>query len=283
LPASPAPALSRRREVGEDSARSLLMTVLGEFVLPRGQPVWTASLVQALGLLEVTEKSARQALARSAAEGWLSPARQGRRVRWELTGPGETLLTDGARRIYSFGRDEHRWDGRWLLVLVSVPDSKRELRHRLRTRMAWAGFGALSTGVWLSPEPARETEAREILTDLGLADAAMSFLGSYGSVGAQGSVPTLAWDLDTIGRRYQAFIGSFEELRPATGPDFLIAQTRLVHAWRRFPFLDPQLPPDLLPAHWAGTTAARLFHSRHAEWQDGAQRHWDAMLAENST
>ena len=277
---SPAPALSRRREVGEASARSLLITVLGEYVLRRGDPVWTSVLVRALGLLGVAEKSARQALARSAGEGWVSPARFGRRVRWELTGPGQTLLTEGARRIYSFGRAARSWDGRWLLLMASVPDSKRELRHRLRTQLAWAGFGALAAGVWVSPDPGREAEARSILAGLGLADTAMSFLGSYGSVGTQESVARQAWDLDEVSARYQDFIGAFADAAPATGADFLVAQTRLVHAWRRFPFLDPQLPADLLPSGWAGTTAARLFESRHGAWQREAQRHWETLLAE---
>jgi len=280
LAASPAPALSRRREVGEASARSLLITVLGEYVLPRSGPVWTSVLVRALGLLGVAEKSARQALARSAGEGWISPARLGRRVRWELTGPGQTLLTEGARRIYSFGRAARSWDGHWLLLLASVPDSKRELRHRLRTQLAWAGFGALAAGVWVSPDPGREAEARSILAGLGLADTAMSFLGRYGSVGTQELVARQAWDLDGVSARYQDFIAAFADAAPAAGADFLVAQTRLVHAWRRFPFLDPQLPADLLPSGWAGTTAARLFESRHEAWRQAAQRHWQTLLAE---
>lgn len=277
---SPAPALSRRREVGEASARSLLITVLGEYVLPRRIPVWTSVLVQVLGLLGVAEKSARQALARSAGEGWVSSARFGRRVRWELTGPGQNLLSEGARRIYSFGRAARSWDGRWLLLLASVPDSKRELRHRLRTQLAWAGFGALAAGVWVSPDPGREAEARSILAGLGLADTAMSFLGRYGSVGTPVLVARQAWDLDGVSARYQDFISAFATAAPATGADFLVAQTRLVHAWRRFPFLDPQLPADLLPGGWAGTTAARLFESRHEAWQREAQRYWETLVAE---
>lgn len=281
LPVSPAPALSRRRELAGASARALLMTVLGEYVLPRGEPVWTAVLVRALGLLGVAEKSARQALLRSSAEGWLRPERHGRRVRWELTGPGRQLLTDGAQRIYSFGRQPRDWDGRWLLLLISVPDAKRELRHRLRTRLAWAGFGALAAGVWVSPDPAREAEARDILTGLGLAGGALSFLGGYGSVGSPEAVARQAWDLDAVGALYQAFIDGFAGLDPHTGADQLVAQTRLVHAWRRFPFLDPQLPAELLPAGWPGTAAARLFHSRHADWDSGARAHWESMLAES--
>jgi phenylacetic acid degradation operon negative regulatory protein len=277
-----APALSRRRELGEASARSLLMTVLGEYVLPRADPVWTFTLVRALAMLGVEEKSARQALARSAAEGWVASQRHGRRVRWELTEPGRRLLSEGARRIYSFGSQRRRWDQRWLILLVSVPDGKRDLRHRLRTRLSWAGFGTPSPGVWVSPDPGREDEAREILAELGLAPASMSFLASYGTIGGQESVARLAWDLDAVAQRYQEFIDSFARRRPAEGAGLLMAQTLLVHEWRRFPFLDPQLPAELLPGGWIGAAAARLFHARHAEWRDGAQRHWEALLREEA-
>src|SRR6516225_5329348 len=86
------PEVIRRREVRHTSARSLLMTVLGEFVLPRGRPVWTWVLVDTLAGFGVTEKSARQALARTAAEGLLAPERVGRRTRWDLTPPARGLL-----------------------------------------------------------------------------------------------------------------------------------------------------------------------------------------------
>jgi phenylacetic acid degradation operon negative regulatory protein len=278
--AAPAPAMSRRRELGEASARSLLMTVLGEYVLTGDDPVWTVTLVRALAMLSVEEKSARQALARSSAEGWLASQRQGRRVRWQLTEPGWQLLSEGASRIYSFGSQQRRWDGRWLILLVSVPEAKRELRHRLRTRLSWAGFGTLSAGVWVSPDPGRQSEARQILAELGLASASMSFLASYGSIGEQGSVARQAWDLDAVARRYEKFAGTFAGLRPAAADELFVAQTTLVHEWRRFPFLDPQLPAELLPAEWIGASAAQLFHKRHAEWRSGAQRRWAALLAE---
>jgi phenylacetic acid degradation operon negative regulatory protein len=149
------PEVIRRREVRHTSARSLLITVLGEFVLPRGRPVWTWVLVDTLAGFGVTEKPARQALARATAEGLLEPERVGRRTRWELTPAARRLLREGARRIYEFGRSERPWDGRWLL-LVSVPAAKRDLRHRLRTRLSWAGFGSPEAGVWdlATPRPA---------------------------------------------------------------------------------------------------------------------------------
>lgn len=143
---------TRRHQAGGSSARALLMTVLGEFVLPGRIPVWTQTLVEVLGRLGVEEKSARQALARTAAEGWLVSDLDGRRVRWSLTEAGRALLTEGARRIYGFGAGRQPWDGRWLVLSVTVPESQRQLRHRLRTRLAWAGLGSPAPGLWVTPD-----------------------------------------------------------------------------------------------------------------------------------
>lgn len=269
--------MSRRREVSHTSARSLLMTVLGEFVLPRGEPVWTSTLLRVLALFGVEEKSARQALARASSEGWLDSQRSGRRVHWSLTPPGRRLLSEGAERIYSFGRGQQEWDGRWLVLLVSVPESQRELRHHIRTQLNWAGFGSPAPSVWVSPHTPQEQEAARILADAGLERSAMSFVSSYGSVGDEDAMVARSWDLRAIEERYEDFIEEFTTPHPGTGEAALYAQTRLVHEWRRFPFLDPQLPLRLLPANWSGVKAADVFRNRHEEWHDRAQRHWDRL------
>ena len=273
----PVPAVSRRRELGLSSARSLLLTVLGEHVLPADEPVWTGTLVSALSLLGVAEKAARQALARTAAEGWIGSSRHGRLAQWRLSAAGRRLLTDGARRIYSFGQGGPAWDGRWLIVLVSAPDLSSKTRHRIRTRLAWAGLGALSGGVWVSPDPRREAEASRILDELGLADAGLSFVASFGGIGAQADIVAQAWDLRELERRYQEFIAAFGPPEPGGDEETFIAQTTLVHEWRRFPFLDPGLPRDLLPAGWPGAEAAALFRSRHSQWHPAAARCWTQL------
>jgi phenylacetic acid degradation operon negative regulatory protein len=274
------PTITRRREVSDASARSLLMTILGEFVLPGGEPVWTSTLVDALAMFDVEEKSARQALARIAAEGWLSSERVGRRVRWELTPPGRRLLTEGAERIYGFGSGQHQWDGRWLVVMVSIPEAKRELRHRLRTQLNWAGFGSPASGVWVSPHVEAEAEAKSILEGLSLGEEAMSFVATYGALGHVQRMVTAAWDLQHIAARYEHFIDQFSGLTPRTPDAVLRTQTRLVHEWRRFPFLDPQLPRELLPAKWSGERATKLFNDKHARWGTQARRCWSEIVAQ---
>jgi phenylacetic acid degradation operon negative regulatory protein len=273
-----APAVSRRREIGQASARSLLMTMLGEFVLPRGGgPVWTQALVSALSLSGIEPKSARQALARTAAEGWLASERVGRQVRWSLTPPGRRLLSEGAQRIYAFGRDEVAWDGRWLVLLVSVPEAQRDLRHRVRAQLNWAGFGSPAPGVWVTPHASHQSEGQRILADAGVSGSALSFVASYGQIGSQDMLVARSWDLGALEQRYEDFIDEFTGLDPVTGDAVLVAQTRLVHEWRRFPLLDPRLPVQLLPENWSGAKAADLFHARHADWHPAAQRHWDLL------
>jgi phenylacetic acid degradation operon negative regulatory protein len=251
--------------------------VLGEYVLPAGEPVWTGTLVAVLGLFGIAEKAARQALARTAAEGWIASSKHGRLARWQLTQSGRRLLSEGAQRIYTFGQDGPAWDGRWLIVLVLASDRSSQARHRIRTRLTWAGFGALPGGVWISPDPGRESEADHILEELGLASAAMSFTARYGSIGVQQDIVARAWDLSAVEARYEDFIAEFSELRPVTDAETLTAQTLLVHEWRRFPFLDPRLPRALLPAGWPGADAAALFAARHAQWGDAANRYWSRI------
>ncbi|MGH3343859.1 MAG: PaaX family transcriptional regulator [Carbonactinosporaceae bacterium] len=256
------------------SARSLLLTVLGEYVRGHSVPVWTSALIDTLGLLGVEPKAARQALHRTAAGGLVRSDRDGRRACWSLTGSGRRLLDEGAERIYGFRGLQQSWDGRWVVVLASVPEADRRLRHGLRTRLSWAGFGSPLPGVWISPHAAREPEARAAFSDLGLDKAAVSFVARHGDIGEIRSLVAQAWDLASVEGRYERFIAEFDGLAPADPDEMLAAQTLLVHAWRRFPFLDPGLPPALLPDRWQGTTAAALFQRLHAEWHGTAEDRW---------
>jgi len=274
------PEFRRRRELGAASARSLLLTVLGEFVLPAGRPVWTAAFLHALGLVGVEEKAVRQALARSAGEGWIAGERHGRRTAWRLTAAGERLLTDGTERIYGFGDPPADWAGEWLMILASVPESDRRLRHLLRTRLAWNGLGNLSPGVWVSPHPEREPQVREVLAEIGVAETATRFTGRLHSLDEARRVARQAWDLGEIAAAYEDFLAAVESLRPEDDAATFAALTRLVQEWRRFPFLDPALPAELLPHDWTGWRARELFHARHDAWRPAADRFWTALTAE---
>jgi phenylacetic acid degradation operon negative regulatory protein len=265
------------RGPGGASARSLLLTVLGEFVYPRSEGVWTGTFVEALGALGVQEKAARQALTRTAAAGLLVSARHGRRVRWDLTDQGATLLREGTERIYGFMRERRPWDGRWLVLLLTVPETQRRLRHRLRTRLTWLGLGSPASGVWVCPDTDKADAVRELLDELGLDKQAFAWVGPAADVGDASRLLAQAWRLDEVEDRYLAFLETFETRAVAPGAEAFRAQIDLVQAWRRFPFLDPGLPAELLDHDWPGPRAAAAFHDRHARWRRPAQAEWERM------
>lgn len=271
----------RRRSVGAPAARSALLTVLGEYVLPSAGGAWQETLIGALGTLGYKTHAARQALARSVAAGWLATERHGRRSRVRLTADTAEMLRSGAERIYTFG-EPWAWDGRWLLVVLRVPEERREVRHQMRTRLAWAGFGSLGGGLWISPHAERERELAGGGRD-GSGAELVSFHGELGALGDPARVVAAAWDLDGVADAYRAFVARFGRMRPR-GPEAAFrAQTLLVHEWRKFPFLDPDLPDGMLPARWPRRRAHDLFHERHGQWQDDARAWFGALENGGST
>ena len=269
----PGPALSRRHAAGAASARGLLFTVLGEFVLPTGGTAWTSAFIEAFARLGVEEKAIRQALARTAADGWITPERHGRRTRWLLTPDGHRLLTEGTERIYAFAGSPPEWDGTWLLVLARVPETDRATRHLLRTRLSWAGLGTPAPGVWITTHVERQAEVEQVLGQAGLAGGQI-FTARHQGGGELSALVTQAWDLAAIEERYEEFLAEFAATSAA---DPLARLTELVHAWRRFPAIDPGLPARLLPARWNGARAARLFAARHAGWSPDAMTQWTRL------
>ncbi|HEX7298665.1 MAG TPA: PaaX family transcriptional regulator C-terminal domain-containing protein [Solirubrobacteraceae bacterium] len=265
----------RRRSVGAPAARSVLLTVLGEYVLPRHDGVWQETLIAALGAVGYKTQAARQALARSVTAGWLRTERHGRRSRVHLLPDTADMLRSGAERIYSFG-EPWDWDGQWLLVVLRVPEESREVRHQARSALAWAGFGSLGGGLWITPHVDRESELGEIASDDSVAEL-LSFRAELGSVGDPAHVVAQAWDLQAVADAYRQFIANFGRLRPSTPEAIFRAQTLLVHEWRKFPFVDPDLPEHVLPSGWPRSRAHDVFTERHALWDEPAQDHFASL------
>jgi phenylacetic acid degradation operon negative regulatory protein len=268
--AEPTSAVSRRHAAGAASARGLLLTMLGEFALPSEDPTPTSAFIDVLGRLGVEEKASRQALMRTAADGLLTTQRQGRRTLWTLTPTAAQFLAEGAERIYSFQASQTEWDGRWLIVLARVPETERSTRHLLRTRLTWAGFGTPAPGVWISTHIDRAKEAEQVLGEAGM-DHGQIFLAEHHTGRDLTVMVREAWDLDALEETYAEFLAQFGRAR---GGDPMVRTVQLVHAWRRFPRLDPALPTTLLPARWSGERAAKIFARRRAEWHTAAQNEW---------
>lgn len=250
---------------------------MGEFLLPSGGLACTSTFIDAMDRVGIEPGTTRQALARTAAAGWLSSERVGRQTRWRLTPAGEQLLIEGTKQIYEFAGPTAHWDGRWLLVLTSVPEGDRAGRHLLRSRLTWAGLGNPAPGVWVGTHPDRLAEVEAVLERAGIVGAAQVFVAEHLGSTPVASMVAQPWDLALIEEEYEGFMAEFSSTKAA---DPLGRVIELVHAWRRFPWLDPALPRELLPERWRGADAAVLFQDRHQRWTAAATQAWGGINGE---
>ena len=272
--------VQRGQALGVPSARSYLLTVLGEFAVQSDAPIWTNAFITALGALGVDEKTVRQTLARSSAKGLLTPEKVGRRTRWHLTPRAKNLLREGSQRIYSFHAREREWDRKWIIILIAIPEARRDARYSLRVKLGWAGFALLNAGVWVCPWTERLGEAESVLHELYLEEVAHIFIGSLADMDELTDLAAEAWDLPTVEAAYEHFeINHFGNL-PETDEDAFVHLTKLVNDWRRLPLLDPDLPRELLPVDWVGTKAAQLFLELRNLWKPSASQWWHDISAE---
>jgi phenylacetic acid degradation operon negative regulatory protein len=264
--------------------RSMLFTLYGDYAVPRGVDVRLGSLVEIGEALGLTEVAVRSAVARLAGEGWIVSRREGNRSHYALAGSGRLLIAEGTERIYRSGGAQ--WSGMWCILNYSIPEANRSLRDRMRKRLAWLGFGSMGGGAYLSPRSVAP-QALDLIRDLDVQPYARIFTSTYAGPGSDQTLVYQCWDLAGIARRYDAFIAHyapmFRQDRAARGraslPDQAAFITRfaLTHDFRRFPFIDPDLPKHLLPNEWAGARARELFQSYHALLRDGAFRYFDSV------
>ena len=162
-------------------------------------------------------------------------------------------------------------------MIARTPETERAARHMLRTRLRWAGFGNIMPGVWLSPRSDHGDEVRQILDEARLPEGYL-FTAEYQG----GSRWPRSWAGPGTWTSWPASTTSSSRRsagRRTVSPDPLARVIDLVHAWRRFPSIDPGLPPQFLPARWRGTAAAGLFARRHAQWTGDAIAEWKQLLA----
>ena len=242
--------------------RSLIVSFFGAYGRELGGWIAVADLVTLLGGLGVDAPAVRSAVSRQKQRGFLEARQAGGVAGYSLSAGAEQILADGDRRIYQ--RNTAKLDDGWVLAVFSVPESERHRRHLLRSRLARLGFGTTAPGVWIAPAHLAE-EARHTLDRLDLAGYVDLFRADYLAYTDLREAAARWWDLGAVQSGYAEFTAQFVDTDTHTRDDAEAFATylRALDAWRRMPYRDPGLPPELLPDDWRGTTAADVFFGLH--------------------
>ncbi len=259
--------------------QDLVITLLGTYVRPFGDTVWSGGLVSLLGELGFSAGAARVALTRLVRRGLLGRVRSGRLVHYRLTARCEGLLAEGDGRIFSLG-DPHEDGGTWTVIWHQLPEDRRLERSRLARRLRFLGFGSVQDSVWVSPHDHSE-EVLRLLDELSVSEFATLFTARIEEPAGLPALVARAWDLTGLIERYESFVSEFSPYvgRRVDDARAFQVRTRLMHRFRGFPFFDPELPETLAPLGGARAQAVATFHQLYDGLAKASQRHFDAVTA----
>ena len=114
-------------------AGSLITTVFGDSIAPRGGTVWLGSLITAMADFGINERLVRTSVFRLARDGWLMSEQHGRRSYYSLTDDGRERFRSATHRIY--GKPSGDWDGYWCFVLL--PQLNAVTRDLVKRECGW--------------------------------------------------------------------------------------------------------------------------------------------------
>ncbi|MDE2380321.1 phenylacetic acid degradation operon negative regulatory protein PaaX [Bradyrhizobium sp.] len=228
---------------------SIVITVFGDAIVPRGGSVWLGTLLEFFAGLDIDSGVVRTAMSRLAADGWLTREKVGRNSFYRLAAKGRQTFEAATRHIYD--PPPSGWTGWFELLLISNGEDRDAAREALGN----AGFGSPLPGVWVAPSGVAVPEEAESAIRLEVSaedDAGRRLLSA-------------SWPLERIADAYLEFMKMFAPLRRAIGrgsglsdADAFTARVLLIHSYRRVVLRDPLLPDGLLPADWPGRAAREL-------------------------
>ncbi|WP_369253142.1 PaaX family transcriptional regulator [Geodermatophilus amargosae] len=256
--------------------QSLLFSFFGGVVRGRERsPIPTSVFLRLLGELGVAEAAARATLARMTRKGLLERTQVGRTAHYRLTTEAGALVAKAAERVGATAPFEHP-DGQWTLLSYSVPESRRDLRHRVRATLTWAGFGGLRDGLWIAPGT---VDVGAVLTEAGLAelvDLADWFAASPMSGVRVDQLIRRAWPVDRIRDSHERFIRAWWSEPPGQDP---LGQVTLLGAdWLRLLRSDPGLPARFLSPDWPAARSAAVYRRCYESLLPAAHRRLDLEL-----
>jgi len=246
-------------------AKSLIVTIYGDAILPHGGTAWLSDLIKLMEVLNIGERVVRTAVFRLAQDGVLTAQQIGRRSVYSLTESGHQDFDAAQKRIYAPARTRDAAGAPWQIALLTNAINSIE-RDALRKALGWAGYGSLGPQVLLGIGGNLD-RAKQELAHLGLEDRVALFEAAPGS-----TVTTLqalcreSWDLEETDSAYRTFIGDFspildslEKNHKALTPETAFKlRILMIHVYRRALLRDPGLPADIMPEAWSGRRATEL-------------------------
>ena len=253
---------ARFAERADISARSLLVTIFGDSIVPLGGEIWLSDLIQLCSPFQFSERLLRTSMFRLNKDGWFEVERVGRQSIYRLSPWARSEFGEAERRIYH--RPVSTWDQSWTIVFVSVGIDDKQDRDKATKALSQAGYRQLVPGLMATPSDT-PTHAAQILDRIGLDKVVPVASARFDDLAPliAATTPNDTFGVEPASSRYVEFVDRHHPQRshlssPITDVDAFVIRTVAMHDFRRARLLDPDLPAQLLPPNWVRHRAFSL-------------------------
>ncbi|MED1472464.1 phenylacetic acid degradation operon negative regulatory protein PaaX [Bacillus salipaludis] len=272
-----------------ENTRSMIFTIYGDYIHHYGNKIWIGSLIGLLKEFGHNEQAVRVAVSRMLKQGWIQSEKIENRSYYFLTKQGIDRIEEAGNRIFKLHPSE--WDGKWRVLMYTIPEEKRQIRDELRQELLWSGFGSFSNACWISPNNL-EKEVKLLIEKYDINEYVDFFVSEYIGPRDNKTLVEKSWPLEDVVEKYEEFIITYSKQFFAnqeiinrgemTDAQCFVERTKLVHEYRKFLFIDPGLPKELLPENWNGNLAATLFNQYYQLLAEPASRFFESIFKENN-
>ncbi|MEM9048542.1 MAG: PaaX family transcriptional regulator C-terminal domain-containing protein [Pseudomonadota bacterium] len=251
--------------LGDLRVWSVIITVFGDSIQPRGGTVATATLTRLVAPMGIRPEALRVALHRLVRDGWLLRLQEGRNSFYRLSQSGLERFAPATQRIYAATPAP---DGPWR-IFCGGADTARPPPPAV----------ALQPGLFLGPAPDNrafdiknrppgvETPEASAPPD-GCPDGCLVLDGAVLSLPGWARAAVAPAPLPDEFARLEAVLGALGAFLRRAGRveafDAIVLRTLLVHRWRRLLLRHPDLPARFFPEGWRGEACRALFLELHA-------------------
>jgi phenylacetic acid degradation operon negative regulatory protein len=151
---------------------------------------------------------------------------------------------------------KEKWDGRWRIISYEIPESKREIRDRLRREMQGWGLGPWHRSFWLTPHPVIET-LRQLVSQKEEEKYLQAFEAEH-SFGDREVLIEKVWQKSDLDKKYRAMFKRWHDVLSVEG-DKIDKMKKVLDDYLDLLRLDPGLPLELVGEKWIGFEAFNIF------------------------
>jgi phenylacetic acid degradation operon negative regulatory protein len=260
-------AIQTLSALGDLRVWSVIITIFGDAVMPRGGKVSATVLATLTDRLGIKPEALRVALFRLGKDGWITRSKQGRNSYYSLTKRGRETFLPASRRIYA---KAPALAGPWHIAALG-PDTEAE-RALIEETLTQAGYIRLTPLLFLGAGNVAygpDAPGQDALVISGI----LHHLPNW----ARAALAPDSLQQDYI-RLETALLWLRDQPLPSAPETAAALRVLLVHQWRRMLLRHADLPPDVLPDLWRGEACRALVLDLYQRLSDPADQWLDANI-----